>query len=85
LLDRLPPSLQSFAAPPGFGVSDIIVEKDRAVVLPSSNGEGPHGPYMQLHYAFVTRVAGNRFAEVTELNDTVAIETAVYGRQFVKT
>ncbi|MCW2630121.1 MAG: hypothetical protein JWR48_6843 [Mycobacterium sp.] len=40
---------------------------------------------MQLHYAFVTRVAGNGFAEVTELNDTVAIETAVYGRQFVKT
>ena len=40
---------------------------------------------LQLHYAFVTRVAGNGFAEVTELNGTVAIETALYGRQFVKT
>jgi hypothetical protein len=85
LLDRLLSSLQTFAAPSVFAVSDIIVEKDRAGVLASSNGEGPHGPYMQLHYAFVTRVAGNGFAEVTEFNGTVAIETALYGRQFVKT
>jgi hypothetical protein len=35
---------------------------------------------MQLHYAFVTRVAGDGFAEVTELNGAVAIEKALYGR-----
>ena len=85
LLDRLQPSLQTFVAPSVFTVSEIIVEKGRAVVLASSNGEGPYGPYMQLHYAFVTRVAGDGFAEVTELNGTVAIEKALYGRQFVKT
>ena len=39
---------------------------------------------MQVHYAFVTRGAGDGFAEVTELNDTVAIEKALYERQFVR-
>jgi hypothetical protein len=75
-----------------FSLSDIIVEKDRAVVLASSNGEGPYGngerpygPYMQLHYAFVTRVAGDGFAEVIDLNSTVAIEKALCGRQLVNT
>jgi ketosteroid isomerase-like protein len=85
LFDRLLPSLQTFAAPPVFTVSEIIVEKDRAVVLAASNGEGPYGPYVQPHYAFVTRVAGDGFAEVVEFNDTVAIEKSLYGRQFVKT
>jgi uncharacterized protein len=82
LLDRLLPSLQSFVAPPVFTVSEIIVEKDRGVVLASSNGQGQYGPYRQPHYAFVTRVVGDGFAEVVEFNDTVAIETALYGRQF---
>ena len=76
MLDRVLPSLQTFFAPPGFAVSDIIVEKDRAVVLSSSNGEGPFGPNMQLHYAFVTRVAGDGFAEVINVNGAVAIEKA---------
>jgi uncharacterized protein len=84
LLDRLLPSLQMFSHH-RFSLSDIIVEKDRAVVLASNNGEGPYGPYMQLHYAFVTRVAGDGFAEVIELNSTVAIEKALCGRQFVNT
>jgi ketosteroid isomerase-like protein len=85
LFDRLLPSLQTVAAPPGFTVSEIIVEKDRGVVLASSNGEGQYGPYVQPHYAFVIRVAGDGFAEVVEFNDTVAIEKALYGRQFAKT
>ena len=84
LLDRLLPSLQTFLSPPVFTVSEIIVEKDRAVVLATSSGEGPYGPYRQPHYAFVTRVEGDGFAEVIEFNDTVAIETALYGRQFVE-
>jgi hypothetical protein len=67
-------------APPAFTVSEIIVEKDRAVVLASGNGEGPYGPYIQPHYAFVTQVVGDGFAEVIEFNDTVAIEKALYGR-----
>jgi hypothetical protein len=46
LLDRLPPSGQNLVAPPVFTVSEIIVEKDRAVVLASGNGEGPYGPYI---------------------------------------
>jgi hypothetical protein len=84
LLDRLLPSLQTFVTPPVFTVSEIIVEKDRAIVLASSSGEGPYGPYIQPHYAFVTRVSGDGFAEVIEFNDTAAIETALYGHQFVK-
>ena len=64
LLDRLLPSLQTLVTPPVFTVSDIIVENDRAIVLASSSGEGPYGPYIQPHYAFVTRVAGDGFAEV---------------------
>jgi ketosteroid isomerase-like protein len=80
LLDRLLPSLQTFVTPPVFILSEIIVEKDRAVVLASSSGHGQYGPYIQPHYAFVTRVAGDGFAEVIEFNDTVAIEKALYGR-----
>ena len=83
LLDRLLPPLHTFVAPPVFTVHEIIVEGDRAVILASSSGEGPYGPYRQPHYAFVTRVAGDGFAEVIEFNDTVAVETALYGRQFV--
>ena len=41
--------------------------------------------HIQLHYAFVTRVVGDGFAEVIEFNDTVDIEKALYGRQFVNT
>jgi ketosteroid isomerase-like protein len=85
LLDRLLPSRQTFVAPTVFTVSEIIVEKDRAVVLASCYGDGPYGPYVQPHYAFVTRVTGHGFAGVIEFNDTVAVERALYGRQFVET
>ena len=85
MLERLLPLMQGFVTPPVFTFTDIIVDGDRAVILASSTGEGLYGPYLQPHYAFIARVAGDGFAEIIEYNDTGVIESALYGRKLVKT
>jgi len=81
LFDRLVPVLGTFKTPPALEFQEPIVDGDRVVLLAAGSGEGPAGPYDQPHYAFVMRVRGEKFSEITEFMDTATLVSALYGRQ----
>jgi len=83
LFDRLIPVLSGFKSPPVLAFEEPIVDGDRVVLVAGGGGEGPRGPYDQPHYAFVMRVRGDEFSEITEFMDTGALESAVFGRKLV--
>lgn len=66
-------------------VDEIFGEGERVAAL--AHGEGGQTrtgiPYRN-RYAFVMRVRNGRIAEVVEYMDTVAVETALYGRRLVE-
>ncbi len=79
LEERLFPALGAFVVPPTLKFEDPVVDGDRVVMLASGTGQGPYGPYDQPHYAFVTRVRGDKFVEVIEFMDTEMVRGALYG------
>lgn len=84
ILKRLVPVLADFKVPPALVFEEPIVDGDRVVLIGGGGGEGPTGSYDQPHYAFVMRVRGEEFVEITEFMDTGALESAVFGRKFVE-
>ena len=82
-MHRLVPVIAAFPVPPVVRCTTVIADGDRAVVLGSGRGEGPHGPYIQDHYAWVMRVENDRIVEMTEFVDTVELEQAAFGRRLV--
>lgn len=83
IIGRLVPVLSAFKSPPILTFQEPIVDGDRVVLVAGGSGEGPTGPYDQPHYAFVMRVRGEQFIEITEFMDTGALETGVFGRKLV--
>lgn len=83
ILSRLVPVLSDFKFPPVLTFEEPIVDGDRVVLIGGGSGEGPTGPYDQPHYAFVMRVRGEQFVEITEFMDTGQLESAVFGRKLV--
>ncbi len=84
IIGRLVPVLAGFKTPPVLTFEEPIVDGDRVVLVAGGGGEGPTGPYDQPHYAFVMRVRGEAFVEITEFMDTGALETGVFGRKLVE-
>ncbi len=84
ILARLVPVLAAFKSPPVLAFQEPIVDGDRVVLVGGGSGEGPTGSYDQPHYAFVMRVRGEEFVEITEFMDTGALETGVFGRKLVE-
>jgi ketosteroid isomerase-like protein len=82
--DTLVGALGSFQQPLQLRCQELIVEGDRAVGLASGEGAGPSGlPYAQPHYAMVLRIEDGRIGSVVEFMDTVAVETALFGKFLV--
>jgi len=80
LFDNLVPALSTFKEPPVLKFDQPIIEGDRAVLLASGKGIGPFGPYDQPYYAFVAKVRGNEFIEMTEFMDTQMLNSAAFGK-----
>jgi hypothetical protein len=79
VLSTLPAS-----AAPRMKFSETIVEGNRVVMLASGEGEGPGGtPYIQPYFCYVGRVEGDGFSEIIEFNDTVMVETALFGKKLI--
>jgi ketosteroid isomerase-like protein len=74
-------ALGSFQKPLRIRFRELIVEGNRAVGLASGEGVGPSGvPYAQPHYAMVLSIENGRIRSVVEFMDTVAVETALFGK-----
>lgn len=84
-LSRVAAVVGGFPEPPAVRCTNVIADGDRAVVLGAGRGRGPHGPYVQGHYAWAMRVAGGRVVEMIEFVDTVALELAAFGRRLTET
>lgn len=84
LLSDMIPMLSTFKEPAKMAVSFIIAEDDKAAVVASVHGVGPHGPYKQDPYCFVTTVKDGKISAIVEFLDTCAVETALVGSEIVR-
>jgi ketosteroid isomerase-like protein len=83
VLSKLGPLLSGFSAPPAQKFHNMVVEKDRAVLLGEADGDGPTGKYHQPYYALSLRFAKEEIAEIIEFLDTTMLDTAVFGKKIV--
>jgi ketosteroid isomerase-like protein len=81
VFDNLMPALGSFVEPPALKFDTPIIDGDRAVMLASGEGVGPHGSYKQPYYAFVVKVANGEFVEFIEFMDTEMVNSALFGKK----
>jgi ketosteroid isomerase-like protein len=83
LFTRLLPLLGTFPTPPTLKFGEIVADGDKGAFRASGAGVGPTGPYNQPYYIWYVRVQDGGFAEMIEFLDTVALETAGFGKKLV--